>query len=205
MLFLLACLVSLILFFLLIVVFRFSKLLMLLIVIVFPLLVKLYVVQTFKIPAGSMLPTLKIGDRILTNKYIYKFQGPERGDLVIFRFPKDPSIYYVKRIVAIGGDQVQIVNKKLLVNGESPQESYAHYATARVMPASGSPRDNFGPITVPADSVFTLGDNRDNSYDSRFWGFVKQDAVLARVEMVYWSKDPEKGEIRWDRIGVILR
>lgn len=162
---------------------------------------KFFITQAYKIPSGSMLPILLIGDHVLTNKYIYRFSEPTRGDIVIFPFPKKPDLDYIKRVVAVGGDTLEIVDKIVYVNEKQLVEPYVIHTDSEILPSSVSPRDNFGPITIPENNVFVLGDNRNSSYDSRFWGPVKQDTVKDRVELIYWSWDKEEETARWERIG----
>lgn len=157
--------------------------------------------QAFKIPAGSMEPTLLIGDHILVDRQMAAL-NPKRGDLIVFEYPEDPSKYFIKRVVAVGGDTVEIKNKVLFLNGMELHEPYVTHKEADMIPASQNPRDNFGPQIIPRDSYFTLGDNRDRSYDSRFWGAVPKDKVKGTVKNLYWSWDKEKSSVRWDRIGM---
>lgn len=188
------------------------------------LFIRTFVVQAFKIPSGSMLPTLLIGDHLLVNKFIYgirvPFTGkllipidePERGDVVVFRFPKDRSVDYIKRVIGKPGDTVEVREKKVYINGEPIDDPHAHISTPSVLNASASPRDNFGPVLVPDDRIFVMGDNRDNSYDSRFWGFVDQQDILGMAFILYWSWDIEKpllsldrlASIRWQRLGKVI-
>ena len=168
------------------------------------LFIRTFVVQAFKIPSGSMLPTLLIGDHLLVNKFIYgirvpftgkilvPIKSPDHGDVVVFRFPKDRSIDYIKRVVGTPGDTVEIKAKKVFINGEPIKDAHAHVSSPAVLNAKASPRDNFGPVQVPGDSIFVMGDNRDNSYDSRFWGFVDQRDVLGKAFILYWSWDIDK-------------
>jgi signal peptidase I len=158
-------------------------------------------VQAFKIPAGSMVPTLLIGDHILVDRHMAA-RNPRRGDLIVFEYPEDPSKDFIKRVVAVGGDTVEIKNKVLVVNGKEVQEPYVSHKEADIIPASQNPRDNFGPQVIPDNSFFVLGDNRDRSYDSRFWGAVTKDKVKGTVKNLYWSWDKEKVSVRWDRIGM---
>ena len=195
------------------------------IAILLALFIRTFVVQAFKIPSGSMLPTLLIGDHLLVNKFIYgiriPFSGkvlvplkdPKSGDIIVFKFPKDRSIDYIKRVVGVPGDEIELKNKKLFVNGEPISDPYAHYTTTAVLPGSVSPKDNFGPVTVPDGKYFVMGDNRDNSSDSRFWGFVENNDVLGKAMIIYWSWDIDKplfstdrfASIRWDRLADIIR
>ncbi len=171
-----------------------------------------------------MLPTLLIGDHLLVNKFIYglripfsgkvlvPYKNPARGDVVVFRYPKDKSIDYIKRVVGTPGDTVEIRTKKLFINGEQVQDAHAHISTPAVLNAASSPRDNYGPVLVPDGRVFVMGDNRDNSYDSRFWGFVDQKDILGKAFILYWSWDIEKpllsieriASIRWGRLANII-
>ncbi len=188
------------------------------------LFVRTFIVQAFKIPSGSMLPTLQIGDHLLVNKFSYGVKvpvlgttlisrpGPVSGDVVVFRFPKNPALDYIKRVVATGGDTIEIRNKQVFVNGKQMVSPYAHFTSGDVMSATGSPRDNFGPVTVPEGKIFVMGDNRDNSYDSRFWGFVDIQEVRGKALIIYWSWDVDKplfslgrlASIRWNRFGDLV-
>ncbi len=189
------------------------------------LCIRTFVVQAFKIPSGSMLPTLQIGDHLLVNKFIYgvklpltgkvilPWKSPIRGDVVVFRFPKDRDIDYIKRVVGVAGDKVEIVNKKLKINDAEVVDLHAHFSNAADPASAVSPRDNFGPVTVPAGKIFVMGDNRDNSYDSRFWGYVDQTDIQGRAFILYWSWDIDTPllsvarlrSIRWSRIGDIIQ
>ena len=171
-----------------------------------------------------MLPTLMIGDHLLVNKFIYgirvPFSGkvlvplkdPKSGDIIVFKFPKDRSIDYIKRVVGEPGDKIEVKNKKLYRNGKLAEDPYAHYTSTVVLPGSVSPKDNFGPITVPEGKYFVMGDNRDNSSDSRFWGFVETNDVLGKAMIIYWSWDIDKpllsadrfASIRWGRLADII-
>lgn len=172
--------------------------------IILALFIRTFVVQAFKIPSGSMLPTLLIGDHLLVNKFIYgiripftgkiliPIKSPQHGDVVVFRFPKDRSIDYIKRVVGTPGDTIEIKNKKVFINGQPMQDTKAHFSSPAVLNVQDSPRDNFGPILVPEQRIFVMGDNRDNSYDSRFWGFVDERDILGKAFILYWSWDIDK-------------
>lgn len=157
--------------------------------------------QSYKIYSGSMLPTLSNGDHMLSNKYIYNHSDPKRGDIVIFPYPPNPKQDFIERIVAIGGDTLEIKEKQVYLNGELLHEPYIVHKDPNVVAADRFPRDFFGPVAIPDDSVFTMGDNRDNSHDSRFWGFVKKDTIKAKIINLYWSWDKETDQVRWSRIG----
>ncbi len=159
-------------------------------------------VQAYKIPAGSMLPTLLIGDHFFVDKRSYKTQKIGHEDLIIFPFPKKPETDYIKRVIGLPGDEVEIRNKQVYLNKIIKKQRFATYTDPGILSQADSPRDNFGPVTVPEDAVFVLGDNRDNSYDSRFWGFVPTDTVKGKVVNIYWSWDRSNSQVRWERIGL---
>jgi signal peptidase I len=180
------------------------------------LFIRTFVVQAFKIPSGSMLNTLLIGDHILVTKFLYgiknPFNGntwipvkkPERGDIVVFKYPLNPAQDYIKRVVGVEGDQIEIKNKKVYVNGEPQDERYAIFLDNKIFPPEKQSRDNMEPITVPAKSLFVMGDNRDNSYDSRFWDFVDLKSVKGKAFILYWSWDKKNFSVRWSRIGDLV-
>lgn len=163
--------------------------------------IKSNIAQAYKIPSVAMMQTLQIGDHIIADKFTYKTSGPKRGDIVIFPFPENPSKDFIKRVIALGDETLEIIDKKILINGNILNEPYVTHSDERIIPKELQPRDNFGPTTIPADSVFVMGDNRDNSYDSRFWGFVKKSSIKGKAVSIYWSRDKENSEVRWDRIG----
>jgi signal peptidase I len=163
---------------------------------------KRFYVQSYNIPSGAMIPTLKIGDHIIANKFIYRFDKPKTGDIIIFQYPKDPNRQFIKRVVAIGGDKIEIKNKKLYVNNTLIKEPYVVHGDTKTEIAQ---RDNYGPFIVPQDSFFVMGDNRDYSYDSRFWGFVTIDAVQGKAHSIYWSWDKVNTSVRWNRIGQLIK
>lgn len=196
------------------------------------LFIRTFIIQAFKIPTGSMEPTLLVGDYILVTKFSYgvKFMGrtvielagPRRGDIIVFRYPPEPSKDYIKRVIGVPGDTVSIKNKQVLVNGEPLKEPYAVHRQSYVMSQGASPRDNFGPRKVPKGHLFVMGDNRDNSHDSRFWGFVPFDLLRGKAFIIYWSwegrsifslvtwpwKIPERlkvvGHLRLERLGHMI-
>ncbi|MCC6766065.1 MAG: signal peptidase I [Deltaproteobacteria bacterium] len=180
------------------------------------LFIRTFLVQAFKIPSGSMLETLQIGDHILVNKLRYgirlpilgkrvvKFQDPRRGDVIVFVYPVDPSKDFIKRVIGQPGDTVEVRHKQVYINGEKIPDPWGQFVEG---PGEGSrltPRDNFGPVTVPDDQVFVMGDNRDRSYDSRFWGFVPLDDVRGKAFVIYWSWDGQDRWVRWERLGDII-
>lgn len=188
-----------------------------LIAIVLALFIRTFVVQAFKIPSGSMKETLKIGDHILVNKFIYgtkipftdiiflPLTSPKQGDIVVFKFPEDPDKDFIKRVVGVEGDTIEIRNKHLFVNNVPVEYPQAIFIDPVTIPEGVQPRDNFGPIRVPPNSLFVMGDNRDHSYDSRFWGVVDMKAVKGKAFMIYWSWDKENFGVRWSRIGDFLK
>lgn len=163
--------------------------------------IKKYIVQAYKIPAGSLKPTLLVGDQILTKTGLYVSTGVQKGDIVIFPYPEDPSKDFIKRIVAVGGETIEIKEKKVYINDELIHEPYIINSDKRVIPGNFTPRDNMPSIKIPDDSLFVMGDNRDNSYDSRFWGFVKKSSVTGKASIIYWSWDKKNLKVRWGRIG----
>ena len=192
------------------------------IAVILALFIRTFVVQAFKIPSGSMKETLQIGDHILVNKFIYgvkvPFLGttvvpikkPQRDDIVVFKYPENPKLDFIKRVVGVEGDVIEIRDKRLYVNHEPYDRSFAVFKDSYVIPGGFNKRDNFGPITVAKDSLFVMGDNRDNSKDSRFWGFVNLKAVKGKAFMIYWSWNKENSGsifnyVRWRRIGDILK
>ncbi|RJQ18668.1 MAG: signal peptidase I [Nitrospiraceae bacterium] len=217
------------------------------IAIVLALFIRAFVVQAFKIPSGSMIPTLLVGDHILVNKFTYGlaipfagtkalvFNQPQKGDIVVFPFPKDRekeectsafsnistrignvlnsgNISYlfqdeckdfIKRVIGVGGDEIEVKDKKLFVNDVMVNEPFIIHSD-RYMDTS---RDNFGPFTVPRNSVFVMGDNRDQSYDSRFWGVVEVKEIKGKAFIMYWSWDNTGSllsKVRWGRLGKLI-
>ena len=174
--------------------------------------IRTFVVQAFKIPSGSMLDTLLIGDHLLVNKFIYgthipftdktvlPVEEPARGDVIVFEFPEDTTKDFIKRIIGVPGDVIEMKDKVVYRNGEKLVEPYIKHTDPNIQQR----RDNFGPITVPPDRYFVMGDNRDESYDSRFWGFVDKDKILGKAWVIYWSWDGP-ADIRWSRIGNLVR
>ncbi|MDH3347587.1 MAG: signal peptidase I [Desulfobulbaceae bacterium] len=163
------------------------------------------IVKAYKIPTSSMLPTIYIGDWILVNRFKYKITPPKRGDIIVFEYPQDPEIDYIKRLIAIAGDIVEIKNKKLFINNIEQTEDYAIHLDPKNINSIHSPRDNYGPLTVPNNTVFVMGDNRDKSYDSRFWGFVNVGKIRGKAISFYWSWDKDKKNVRWNRIGKSIK
>jgi signal peptidase I len=194
-------------------------------------LIRSFLVEPFKIPSGSMMPTLLIGDFILVNKYTYglrvpvlnntfvEVNHPQRGEVIVFRYPKDPSLDYIKRVVGLPGDQIEYRNKQIFVNGQPvAQQDDGHYdyvgpglnqiSTRKLKEQLGTHNHNIliddssptldGGITVPPGHYFVMGDNRDNSNDSRFWGFVPDQNIVGRAFFIWMSFD------HLDRIGTSI-
>jgi signal peptidase I len=186
------------------------------IAILIALVVRTFVIQAFKIPSRSMVPTLLVGDQLLVNKFIYGVKipflrktiipitDPQRGDIVVFIYPNDRSKDYIKRVIGVGGDTIEIKNKKIFLNGTEYTDSFGRYTDAMIYPVALQPRDNFGSVTVPVGSLFVMGDNRDESSDSRYWGFVDLKDVEGKAFIIYWSWDQEDYNLRWKRLGSLL-
>ncbi len=169
--------------------------------------VRTYFFAPFQIPSGSMLPTIQIGDHIFASMYSYGspipfteikfFKKPiKRGDIIIFPYPRDPSIDYIKRAVGLPGEKLEIKNDQVLINGEPLYEPYAYFEPNEKLSRqdegfpSLAPVSKFGPVQIPEGKLFVMGDNRYNSADSRFWGFVDSNTVFGKGQMIYWSHDP---------------
>jgi signal peptidase I len=181
------------------------------------LVIRTYLVQAFKIPSGSMEDTLAIGDHLLVNKFIYgtkipftatsviKIRDPRQGDVIVFEYPEDPSKDFIKRIVGTPGDVVEGKDKKVFVNGKPYENPHEVHKEKEIIPKEMNPRDTFGPVTVPPGSYFVMGDNRDRSYDSRFWKFVKREQIKGLAFIKYWSWDREKFRPRFGSIGNLIK
>jgi signal peptidase I len=194
---------------------------------VIALIVRTLLLQAFRIPSSSMENTLLIGDHIFVNKVLYgyhipftkgrvlSFSHPKRGDIVVFVFPEDKSKDFIKRVVGVPGDTVEVRDKVVLINGEPQKEPYTRFADGAAIDTFARQRDNMPPVTVPPAKYFMMGDNRDRSYDSRFWGFVDEDALIGKALFIYFSIDLSRLDnwyevwnypriIRWERIGHLL-
>lgn len=175
------------------------------------LFIRSFVVQAFKIPSGSMLETLQIGDHLLVSRFAYDIKvpftnislyttgDPERGDVIVFEYPEDPSKDFIKRVIALPGETFEIRNKQVFINGEAIVEPYKQHLDPRIR-THPELRDNFKLISVPEDSFLCLGDNRDDSRDSRFWGYVPREAIVGKALILYWSWDSRNMTVRWDRL-----
>ncbi len=197
--------------------------------------IRVFVVQAFKIPSGSMIPTLMIGDHILvsklsyglqwpadcrlhmsfppmtcyTSKTVIEFGEPQRGDIIVFRYPEDEDKDFIKRIIGVPGDRIEIRSKVVFINGEPlNDQDYTQRIDPGVIDGTINPRDNFGPVSVPTGSYFVMGDNRDQSLDSRFWGFVSEEKIRGKAFRIYWSWSGQGGWqqwVRWDRLGKAIQ
>lgn len=186
------------------------------IAILLALVIRTYLVQAFKIPSGSMEDTLAIGDHLLVSKFMYgtkipfsdkrvlTVRDPRRGDVIVFEYPEDPSKDFIKRVVGVPGDVVEGKDKHVTVNGKPYVNPHEVHKEKEVIPKEMNPRDTFGPVTVPADCFFVMGDNRDRSYDSRFWKFVRRDQIKGLAFIKYWSWDREKFRPRFGNIGQLI-
>lgn len=209
-------------------------------VILIVLLLRSFLVEPFRIPSGSMTPTLLAGDFILVNKYTYGIRLPvinkkiislgdaQRGDIVVFRFPKDPSIDYIKRVVGLPGDRIAYRDKVVYVNGEPMKQevrgTFIGEGVGMAMTGASLRAEHLGStvhdilvvpeksgradtdeVVVPPGHYFVMGDNRDNSNDSRFWGFVPDENLVGRAFFIWLNWDSEDNKVRWDRLGTIVR
>lgn len=191
------------------------------IAILIAVVIRTFVIQAYKIPSRSMVPTLLVGDHLLVNKFIYGVKipvirkvfipvtDPKQGDIVVFIYPKDRSKDYIKRVIGVAGDKIEIRNKDIFINDRPYKDDFGIYSDNVIYPAIIQPRDNFGPVTVPAGSLFVMGDNRDESADSRFWGFVDLKDVEGKALIIYWSWNSDEHDnllkkIRWERFGKLL-
>jgi len=178
------------------------------------LFIRAFIVQAFKIPSSSMEPTLLVGDHLLVNKFIYgiripyadikffQYKKPERGDIIVFIFPKDRKKDFIKRVIGTEGERVAIVHNKIYINDKLIDDPWGRFTMPRTS------IEDYGPVKVPEGSLFVMGDNRDNSQDSRFWGFVKLNEVKGKAFIVYfsWNSNSEDllNKIRWTRFGKLI-
>lgn len=192
----------------------------LIIAVLLALVIRTFVVQAFKIPSGSMLPTLQIGDHILVNKFLYSFRDIQRGDIIVFKFPQDESRDFIKRVIGLPGETVEIRGTQVLVDGKPIEEAYAVYSSSAL--ARSLDRDRYGPVTVPPGKLFMMGDNRDHSMDSRVWGFLDVAKVKGKAFIIYFSVRSDDipytsalpsiayvlghpSMIRWSRLGDLVQ
>jgi signal peptidase I len=189
------------------------------IAVILALFVRTWVVQAFKIPTGSMENNLLIGDHLLVNKFVF---GPtaspldrtllpvrdiHRGDVIVFKYPEEPERDFIKRVIGLPGDTVELRSKKVYINGQALNEPYVHFLTPASEGAevtSMDVRERYGPVTVPPDQYFVMGDNRDNSQDSRYWGFLPRSYVKGRAMMIYWSYESDRDDFVDDGLGATI-
>ena len=195
-----------------------------LIALILALFIRTFIIQAFKIPSGSMENTLLIGDHILVSKFSYGThipneipfintklfddivlfsKVPERGDIIVFKFPKDETRDFIKRVIGLPGDLLEVRRQKVYINNKPYEDTHARHTDS---PSDSSlvPRDDFGPILVPDDHVFVMGDNRENSQDSRYWGYLNVKKIRGKALIIYWSWDRIKSWVRFERFGKIL-
>jgi signal peptidase I len=185
------------------------------------LAIRTFVVQAFKIPSGSMLPTLQIGDHILVNKFVYGprleipltqtslgqlpgLREPRAGDVVVFIWPKDRSKDFIKRVIAVEGQTVEVRDRQVYIDGKPWDDPHATWVAQQRGVGTGGAGDDYPATTVPKDHVFVMGDNRDQSYDSRFWGFVPIADIKGQALVIYWSWNGPDRWVRWERLGKLV-
>jgi signal peptidase I len=193
------------------------------IAVILALFVRTFVVQAFKIPTGSMENNLLIGDHLIVNKFVF---GPNlggldrsvlpmrdirRGDIVVFKYPEDPERDFIKRVIGLPGETLEVRDKRVYVNGQRLEEPYVHYleppkgASEYQEVTSFDLRERYGPVKIPADKYFVMGDNRDNSQDSRYWGFLPREYVKGRALMIYWSYESETEDYQQTGLGATIK
>lgn len=189
------------------------------IAVILALFIRTWVVQAFKIPTGSMENNLLVGDHLLVDKFVFApassaierallpVREVQRGNVIVFKYPMEPERDFIKRVIGLPGETLELKGKIVHINGKPLAEPYVHFLQPIGGMDSMDRRDNYGPVTVPEGYYFVMGDNRDNSQDSRWWGFLSRDYVKGRALMVYWSYEPENGGVgsvltgtRWNRI-----
>jgi signal peptidase I len=193
------------------------------IAVILALFIRTFVVQAFKIPTGSMEENLLIGDHLLVNKFVF---GPtesgaertllpvgtiKRRDIIVFKYPEDPERDFIKRVIGLPGETVEVREKKVYINGTALDEPYVHFLAPPSAPSelhevtSFDVRERFGPVTVPADQYFMMGDNRDNSADSRYWGFLRRDYIKGKALVIYWSYQAEREDYQDESAGATVK
>jgi signal peptidase I len=190
------------------------------IAVILALFIRTFVVQAFKIPTGSMENNLLVGDHLLVNKFVF---GPatsglerallpvrdiRRGDIVVFKYPEEPERDFIKRAIGLPGETVELRKKRVYIDGVPLEEPYVHFLVPpseegqEVAPYDV--RENYGPVTVPPGQYFVMGDNRDNSQDSRWWGFLPRQNVKGKALMIYWSFDADREDYEGDGLGAAV-
>ncbi len=190
----------------------------LIVAVLLALFIRTFVIQAFVIPSGSMLPTLQIGDYVLVNKFVYRFRAIHRGDIIVFKYPKNEAEDYIKRVIGLPGETLEIRGRQVFINGKPLDEPYAVYGST---PFGTVTPNTFGPIHIPPGKLFMMGDNRDNSLDSRLWGLLDERKVEGKALLVFFSDRSEDipggswivrmgyvlvhpSLIRWNRIGMLV-
>ena len=193
------------------------------IAVILALFIRTFIVQAFKIPTGSMEENLLIGDHLLVNKFAFgpAASGLERTllpvstirrlDIVVFKYPEEPDRDFIKRVIGLPGETVEVREKKVYINGTALDEPYAHFLQPAATPSefrevtSFDVRERYGPVTVPANQYFMMGDNRDNSQDSRYWGFLPREYIKGKALILYWSYEAGREEYQEDGAGATLK
>ena len=193
------------------------------IAVILALFIRTFVVQAFKIPTGSMENNLLIGDHLLVNKFIFgptesrlertllPVKAVRREDIIVFKYPEEPDRDFIKRVIGLPGETVEVREKKVYINGKALDEPYAHYLEPVATPSefhevtSLEIRDRYGPVTVPPNHYFVMGDNRDNSQDSRYWGFLPREYIKGRALILYWSYEAEREDYQEDGAGAAVK
>jgi signal peptidase I len=193
------------------------------IAVILALFIRTFIVQAFKIPTGSMEENLLIGDHLLVNKFVF---GPtaswlertllpigtvRRDDVIVFKYPEEPDRDFIKRVIGLPGETVEVRQKKVYINGHPLDEPFVHYLQPASTPSefrevtSFDVRDRYGPVTVPPNQYFVMGDNRDNSQDSRYWGFLPRDYIKGKALIVYWSYESGREDYQDEGAGATLK
>jgi len=193
----------------------------LVIALILALLIRTFIIQAFKIPSSSMEPTLLVGDHLLVSKFSYSIHVPneipftsiqlfpdyhffssvpKRGDIVVFKFPFEQDKDYIKRVVGLPGETIQVINQKVYINDKFLKEPYAHHTQAP-SPLAPNNRDDMAPLRIPEGHIFVMGDNRENSSDSRVWGVLDLKYLRGKAQWIYWSWDSEDTGVRTERLG----
>jgi signal peptidase I len=193
------------------------------IAVILALFIRTFIVQAFKIPTGSMEENLLIGDHLLVNKFVFgptasrlerallPFGTVHRDDVIVFKYPEEPDRDFIKRVIGLPGEMVEVREKKVYINGHPLQEPYAHYLQPAAAPSefrevtSFDVRDRYGPVTVPPNQYFVMGDNRDNSQDSRYWGFLPREYIKGKALIIYWSYEAGREDYQDEGAGATLK
>jgi signal peptidase I len=193
------------------------------IAVILALFIRTFVVQAFKIPTGSMEENLLIGDHLLVNKFVLAATASRverlllpigdlhRGEVIVFKYPVEPERDFIKRVIGLPGEALEVREKKVYINGKALDEPYAHYLQPAQTPSeyhevtSFDVRDRYGPVTVPPNHYFVMGDNRDNSQDSRYWGFLPRENIKGKALLIYWSYESERDDYAEEGAGAAVR